>query len=134
MSLFFMSTSIQFLYSIMSAVRNIIYGIYHSLLNSKGIFALQWTKGRQRTVCVTSYIEARWCKYSCCEKAVSIKYYEFLSLILSVLTLLVILVRFSSDLIFLRHVFEKSPNIKLNENPSSGRRDVPCGHTDTRRS
>jgi len=52
------------------------------LLNSKGIFALQWTKGRQSTVYVTSHTEARSCKYSCCEKVKSIKHYEFLSLFL----------------------------------------------------
>lgn len=57
-------------------------GIYHYLLNSTGIFALQSTKDRQRTMCVTSYTEARFCKHSCCERIISIKHYEFLSLFL----------------------------------------------------
>jgi hypothetical protein len=29
-------------------------------------------------------------------------------------------------------IFEKSPNIKFQENPSSGSRVVPCGQTDGR--
>jgi hypothetical protein len=31
---------------------------------------------------------------------------------------------------FERQIFEKSPNIKFNENPSSRSRDVLCGRTD----
>jgi len=31
---------------------------------------------------------------------------------------------------FSRHIFEKFPNIKLQENPCSGSRVVPCGRTD----
>jgi hypothetical protein len=31
---------------------------------------------------------------------------------------------------FSRQVFEKQTNIKFYENPSSGRRVVPCGRTD----
>jgi len=31
---------------------------------------------------------------------------------------------------FSRDVFEKYPNAKFNENPSSGGRVVPCGRTD----
>jgi hypothetical protein len=31
---------------------------------------------------------------------------------------------------FSRQIFEKSPNIKFHENPSSGSRVVPCGRTD----
>jgi len=31
---------------------------------------------------------------------------------------------------FSRQIFEKSPDIKFNENPSSGSRVVPCGRTD----
>ena len=31
---------------------------------------------------------------------------------------------------FCRRNFEKSPNIKFHENPSSGSRVVPCGRTD----
>jgi hypothetical protein len=40
---------------------------------------------------------------------------------------------FSSDLNdteFSKQIFEKSPNAKLNENPSSGSRVVPRGQTD----
>jgi hypothetical protein len=29
-----------------------------------------------------------------------------------------------------RQIFEKYPNVKFNENPSSGRRVVSCGQTD----
>jgi len=80
--LFCMSTSSQFLYSIMSAIRNIVRSIYHYLPNTKGIFSLRWTKDRQRTVCITSYTEARSCKYSCCEKLISIKHFRVLISIL----------------------------------------------------
>jgi len=31
---------------------------------------------------------------------------------------------------FFPQIFEKSPDIKLHENPSSGSRVVPCGQTD----
>jgi hypothetical protein len=31
---------------------------------------------------------------------------------------------------FSQQIFEKSPNIKFNQNPSSGSRVVPCGQTD----
>ena len=31
-----------------------------------------------------------------------------------------------------RQIFKKSSNIKFHENPSSGRRVVPCGRTDGR--
>jgi len=31
-----------------------------------------------------------------------------------------------------RHIFEKFPNIKVHENPSSERHVVPCGQTDGR--
>jgi hypothetical protein len=33
---------------------------------------------------------------------------------------------------FSRQFFEKYSNFKLNENPSSGSRDVPCGETEER--
>jgi hypothetical protein len=33
---------------------------------------------------------------------------------------------------FLDIYFKKYSNIKFHENPSSGSRDVPCGHTDGR--
>jgi hypothetical protein len=32
---------------------------------------------------------------------------------------------------FSQQIFEKYSNIKFNENPSSGTRDVPCGQTDS---
>jgi len=41
-----------------------------------------------------------------------------------------ILVRFLMKLQIPRQIFEKSPNIKFHENPSSGSRVVPCGRTD----
>jgi hypothetical protein len=31
---------------------------------------------------------------------------------------------------FFRQIFEKSSNLKLHQNPPSGSRVVPCGHTD----
>jgi len=34
------------------------------------------------------------------------------------------------ELEFSQQIFEKSSNIKFNENPSSGSRVVPCGRTD----
>ena len=34
------------------------------------------------------------------------------------------------NLKYSRQIFEKSSNIKIHENPSSGRRDIPCGWTD----
>jgi hypothetical protein len=34
------------------------------------------------------------------------------------------------ELKFSRQIFEKYANIKFNENPSSGKRVVPCGQTD----
>jgi hypothetical protein len=33
---------------------------------------------------------------------------------------------------FFRHIFEKYPNIKFNENSFSGRRDIRCRHMDGR--
>ena len=38
----------------------------------------------------------------------------------------------SMKLEFSRQIFDKSSNIKFNENPSSGNRDVPCRQTDGR--
>jgi len=43
-----------------------------------------------------------------------------------VLVNLVILI----DVEFSQQIFEKYSNIKFHENPSSGRRVVPCGRTD----
>jgi hypothetical protein len=34
---------------------------------------------------------------------------------------------------FSQHIFEKSPNIKFNENPYSGSGVAPCGGTDERK-
>jgi hypothetical protein len=33
---------------------------------------------------------------------------------------------------FSRQIFEKKLNIKFNQNPFSGSRDIPCGQTDGR--
>ena len=41
----------------------------------------------------------------------------------------VIHVRFLMKLEFSREIFEKHSNIRLHENPSRGRRVIPCGHT-----
>ena len=41
-----------------------------------------------------------------------------------------IFVGFLMKLRFSQHIFEKYPNIKFNENPSTGSRVVPCGRRD----